>query len=224
MLLQHLSVFVSGWSVDAAGAVCADKNVHASTVLDLLDSLVDQSLVGVEHREDANRYRLLETVRQYAIEKSCQSAEHRELMQRHAAWYLALAERAQGEISGREQTAWLERLTTEHDNLRAALVWARTEAPQTGLRLAANLGSFWEYRGHAVEGRRWLEELIPLVPERTALRAMALRALGELVLRADFTRARSALEESVSISTQLGDSRDRAAAMRLLGSVVWKQG
>ena len=224
MLLLRLSVFVGGWSLEAAEAIGAGGGLATGDILDVLGSLVDQSLVIVERIEDGNRYRLLETVRQYAVEKLRESGEEPSLQERHAAWYLELAERAEQELMGREQAAWLDLLEREHDNLRAALGWARSAAPNTSLRLAASLGSFWELRGYSVDGRRWLEELASLVPERTAARAAALQALGELVLRADLVAARSALEECVAIHAELGDSRDRAAALRLLGTTTWKQG
>ena len=124
-------------------------------VLDLLDSLVNKSLVQAEEADGEVRYGLLETVRQYGQERLAAAGGAERLRDRHLAWYLALAEEAAPHLVGAEQVTWLDRLEAEHDNLRAALRWARERgAAEEGLRLAGALGRFWLTRGYLGRGAR----------------------------------------------------------------------
>jgi predicted ATPase/DNA-binding CsgD family transcriptional regulator len=182
-LLRGLSVFAGGFPLEAVGPVCGGE-VDEYEVIDLLSHLVDKSLVISEERSGEARYRLLETIRQYAWEKLRDSGEMLAMRGRHLEWHLSLAERAQTRILGEEQGMWLDRLETDHDNLRAALEWSIAEAraaeptggadpqaPHAGdsqdlvvsdaaLRLAAALWRFWDIRGYLTEGRRWLQEAL----------------------------------------------------------------
>lgn len=153
--------------MEAAEAVGAGERVGYD-VLDLLELLVDKSLVVAEG-SDPVRYRLLEPVRQYARERLDEIGEEAaETHRRHALWYLELAERAEEELTGPDHQAWLNRLEIEHDNLRATLGWslgaAKMAAPpgeaELGLRLAAALWLFWYTHGHLAEGRDWLEKAL----------------------------------------------------------------
>ena len=154
-LLRRLSVFAGGWTLDAAEAVCSGNRIETVEVLDLLAQLVDRSLVAVDREDAEARYRLLDTVRQYAREKLQDSGEETEVHGRHREWFLDLAERTEPELLGPEQGVWLARLEAEHDNLRAALTWSQQEEEggEAGLRLAGALGRFWWMRGHLTEGR-----------------------------------------------------------------------
>lgn len=161
-LFRRLSVFAAGWPLEAAEAVGPGGGVGAGDVLDLLELLVDKSMVVTETGgEDVRRYRLLEPVRQYARERLEESGEAEETRHRHAAFFLMLAEEAEQELTGPAHQAWLERLETEHDNLRAALSWAIDGGdPELGLRLAAALWLFWYTHGHLAEGRDRLEKAL----------------------------------------------------------------
>ena len=134
------------------------EGIEEARVLDLLSSLVDKSLVMVEEREGEVRYRMLETIGQYGMEKLEGSGEAEMTRERHAMYYLALAGEAEPELLGVHQEAWLGRLEEEHDNLRAVLDWALENGEaDLGLRIAGVLGAFWLVRGRLSEGRRWLE-------------------------------------------------------------------
>jgi predicted ATPase/DNA-binding CsgD family transcriptional regulator len=161
-LLNRLSVFAGGWTLEAAEAVCADGAVDPPAVLDALTSLVDKSLVTVEMPADAARYRLLETVRQYARERLDETGETHAVRRRHRDFYLALAEAAEPNLRGPDEIGWLDRLEAEHDNLRGALQWSAAESGGTekGLRLAGALAQFWDARNFYAEGRAWLRELL----------------------------------------------------------------
>jgi non-specific serine/threonine protein kinase len=159
-LLRRLAVFAGGFTVEAAEALGAGGSIRAFDVLDRLGALVDKSLVVAEDAGAHARYRLLETIRQYAADRLLEADEVGSVRDRHRDWYFALAVRAEPELSGSGMEEWLERLEAEHDNLRAALAWSLESDPKLGLQLAASLGGFWMARGHHVEGRRWLEAFL----------------------------------------------------------------
>jgi predicted ATPase/DNA-binding SARP family transcriptional activator len=184
VLFRRLSSFAGGWTLEGAEAVGASGGIEEEDVLDLLTNLVDKSLVVTEVRAaDVVRYRMLEPVRQYALERLEESGEVMEIQRRHAEYFLALAEEAEPAVEGAQQATWLERLETEHDNLRAALSWSleRVEEAELGLRVGAALGEFWYLRGYFGEGRRWLEEALARSNQAsTAARANALRRVSFL--------------------------------------------
>ena len=151
-LLRRLAVFTGGCSLEAVEAICADDVLTTESVLDLLASLVDKSLVQAEHVDGAARYRLMETVRQYAAEKLVDAGEAAAMRDRHLDWFLDLAEQAAPELFRPGQISWLQCLDEEHNNLRAAQDWARASGRVAErIRFVAALGRFWELRGHALE-------------------------------------------------------------------------
>jgi non-specific serine/threonine protein kinase len=210
LLFGRLAVFAGGWTLEAAEAVCAGEGVETGEVLDVMSRLVDKSLVVVEKAGERVRYRLLETIRQYASEKLVESGERAALSKRHLEYFVQLAERAEPELTGAKQTHWLERVQREHDNLRAALEWCQqwAEGAELGLRLAGALQFFWHLHSYYSEGRRWLENMLelPAVRRFTAARAKALYGAGSLAnLQGDYMVARSRLEESIALGQELGD-------------------
>ena len=212
-------------------------------VLEGLARLVDQSLVVVEAApvagEEVVRYRLLEPVRQYAAAQlareprteGTRQGEGGLVRERHAAYYLALAERAGPELHRADQPAWLERLEQEVDNLRAALLWADEQGGQAGaeagLRFGYALWPFWWLRGYLSEGRGWLEDFLRAegAQARTLLRARALFAAGRMaLLGGDYPAARAWLEESLAITRELGHDAATAGALTQLGHVALQEG
>jgi predicted ATPase/DNA-binding CsgD family transcriptional regulator/Tfp pilus assembly protein PilF len=231
-LLRRLAVFAAGaaggFPLEAAEAVGAGPPVAPGAVLDLLAGLVDKSLVLAEARGAAVRYRLLETLRQYAEERLQEAGEAAAARSRHRDWYLALAEAAAPELVGRHQVAWLDRLEAGHDDLRAALAWSRTDPAGAiaGLRLAAALWRFWLVRGHYTEGRRWLEGAARRCPEAPpALRATALNGAGRLAhTQRDYAAARALHEEALALFRGAGDRPGIARALYSLAFVARHQG
>ncbi len=134
LVFRRLSVFVGGWTLEAAEDICSDGEATRPAILHLIARLVDKSLVVAEERGQVVRYRLLETIRQYSAAKLNAAGGTVSLRRRHADWYLALAEAAEPALTGPDQGIWSERLEIEHDNLRAALRWA-TESGDTSLGL-----------------------------------------------------------------------------------------
>jgi predicted ATPase/class 3 adenylate cyclase len=155
-LFARLSVFAGGCRPDAGQAVCYSDGID---VLDGLSSLADKSLA--RQRDDPDfepRYWMLETIREYAHERLETSTDHEAVRHRHAAYFAELAERAEYELRGPEQLAWLGLLDTEQANVRAALQWSLEHDPELALRLAGSLYQFWEFRGVWNEGIRWAEQ------------------------------------------------------------------
>jgi non-specific serine/threonine protein kinase len=229
-MLRALSVFAGGFTLEAAEAVCAGGS-PGGDVLDLLARLVDKSLVLAEEpggEWGAVRYRLLETVRQYAAQRLTAAGEAQAARARHAAWCLDLAQAGAAHEAGPQQGAWLERLTVEHDNLRAALGWclADAEGAAAGLRLGGLVGWMWEVRGHHAEGRRWLTALLArgegAPPD---VRATALDLAGRLTRdQGDYETAERLHAESNSLWRELGDAAGVAASLDHLGDVAAARG
>jgi predicted ATPase len=153
VVLQRLSVFAGGWTLEAAERICAGDQGEDGQVLDLLSSLIDKSLVTVDESDGRVRYRLLDTVRQYARERLVESASAEAIRQRHRDYFLQLAEAADAKLLGAEQAGWLRRFEEEHDNLRLALEWSHGESSaQEDLRLCRAMHRFWMTRGYIAEG------------------------------------------------------------------------
>jgi len=227
-VLRRLSVFAGGWTLEAAEAVCAGKRVKEHEMLDLLTQLVDKSLVSAETLGGEVRYRILETIRQYAQDRVVASGEAGVVRTRHRTWYLDLAERAEARMYGPEQLMWLNRLEVEHDNLRASLGWSTTEEEdaETRLRLAAALRLFWDYHTHWAEGRKWLETALAGSRDiKSTARVMALYADGLLVGRqGDYGRAMALHGESLALARELGDQKGIAQALLGRGLATMWQG
>jgi predicted ATPase/DNA-binding CsgD family transcriptional regulator len=160
-LLRHLAVFVAGFSLDMVEAICADDALAPPQVLNLLSSLVDKSLVVAETLVGSQaRYRLLETIREYALEKLNEAGETVQLHDRHLDLFVSRAEETAPKLTGPHQQMWFHWLETEHDNIRAALAWALERGRiEAGMRLAAALYQFWAVRNYWQEGLDWFERL-----------------------------------------------------------------
>jgi predicted ATPase len=222
MLFRRLSVFVGGFGLEAAEAV--------GGVLDLLTQLVDKSLVQAEVGTGEERYRLLETVRQYGWERLVEAGEATAARGRHRDWCVALAERAEPELCGTRQLEWLERLDAEYDNLRAAIEWSLEVNPMAALRLTGSLWQFWQLRGDLAEGRRWLEAALAHVSaveqrERQWERARALFGAGMLARdQGDSPAARVFAAESLALFGEAADPRGVVEALRIVGLCLLEAG
>lgn len=206
VLLRRLGVFAGSFGLEAAEDVCAESPLQRSEATALLGRLVDKSLVQVESDLGDRRYRLLETVRQYAVEQLGEAGEQETFESRHRAWYVELAESdptPAGDLPARD---WLRRLDLERDNLRAALTSALATDPQVALRLAVAAWRFWLMRGYLAEGYGWLASSLEAAPEHTKARARALGAACLIALRRGVhDRIHDFGAESVAIFNELGD-------------------
>jgi tetratricopeptide (TPR) repeat protein len=225
-LFRRLSAFANGFTLEAAEEVCSGGGVERGEVLDLLCKLVDKSLVLVGRRGDDARYRMLETVGQYASERLEEAGEEEAIRGRHADFFLRLAERAEPALSGPDQGEWLDRLDAEVGNLRAAMAYfSEAEDTEAELRLASALWGFCHARGHYGMGRSWLEDALSKSRDPTPLRAGALTGAGFLAfLQCDYGRARGHLEQSLALYEDLADRRGMAQVGDVLGGVAREEG
>jgi non-specific serine/threonine protein kinase len=209
-LFRWLAVFSGGCGLEDATAILAAHQHGIGDVTDGCAALMDHSLVVREDDPDGlPRVRVLETIREFALERLDATGEAYVAHRAHAEHYLALAEEAEPRLTRPDQAAWLDRLQLEHDNLRAALSWTRTHGQATmGLRLGAALWRFWAVRGHLREGYERLARLLamPGAEQPTLLRARVLNASATLLHEiSDLAAARPLVEESLAIARGLGD-------------------
>jgi predicted ATPase/tRNA A-37 threonylcarbamoyl transferase component Bud32 len=216
-VLRRLSVFAGGWTLDAATAVV--DRADEFEVLDLLTHLVDKSLVIVEPAPDEARYHLLETVRQFGYERLLEAGEAERTRERHVVHFTALAARFYAERFEREET-WTRRLTTEHDNVRAALSSARDRDPERYLMLVALVAHFWWARSHIAEGRAHLAAALAGAAPDPVRRSYALALRGHAMIRSlagEAAAAREAMVRSLAMWRELGDPAETAVALEALG-------
>ena len=235
-LLRRLAVFAGGWTLDAAEAVCAGEGLEDWEILDTLGSLVDKSLVVSEHEGGQARFRLLETIRQYARERLGEAGEEAQVGACHRTFYVGLVEQLEQvwrfeqawRVGGEENTDWDQGMVVEQENIRAALAWCRrnahgpdgAEAAESGLRLAGALYALWFYWGRFTEGRSRLEEALADGGDRASdgARAKALAGAGLMAcMLNDYPAARVSLEESVTLCRRTGDRFNLSLALTLLG-------
>ncbi len=219
ILFRRLGVFAGTFGLKSAEAVCASDGLQAQDILPLLSRLVEESLVVAEPTSGGARYRLLDTVRQYAQDRLIESNEARPTYRRHAAYFLALAETSAAQLKGPQRPLWLEHLEAEHDNMRTALKWS-AEDPDTRLRLGAALAPFWEAGGYLTEGQQWLSEALDACPDASSSRARALAgAAGLAIRRAEYGAARRHLQASLDLSERLSDRAGVGQALISLGEL-----
>lgn len=220
MLLRRLAVFAGGWTLQAAEAVAAGGDIARSDVLDLLAQLTEKSLVTMH--ADGGRYRLLETVRLYALERLELADEIGVVRTRHLDWFLGLAEAASPHLTGPDQALWLARLDPEQENLLAASAWCdqAVHGPQAGLRLMFALKLYLFNRG-LLQSLRWgTQEALarPGAQQRDGARCRALHTLGQAQYHMGcYDAAIAPLREALAIARELGDSGRAAAVLQALG-------
>ena len=224
-VFARMSVFAGGWTIDAAEAVCAENANH--DVVEALAALVQQSLAVVEASGD--RYRLLETIREYAGERLHECGDTGATRAYHVTWFLALAEEGASQLMvGAEKGTWLRRLELEHDNLRAALqqTMSGEDDVERALRLCGALYPFWAQRGHFREGFSWCSRATALPsPTETPALAKALLGAGGLAFRlGEIDATRRSFERALSVSQRVGDHVVQARLLNNLGLIETDRG
>jgi predicted ATPase/class 3 adenylate cyclase/Tfp pilus assembly protein PilF len=250
-LFRRLAIFSGGFTLEAIEAICGGTTSESShpggeallepdsvlipqldvDMLDAVQSLIDKSLIkGADGSEVSPRFAMLETIREYAQERLDESGESDVIRRQHAYYYLHMAEESEVELRGPDQIRWLERLETEHDNLRAAISWAQEQSDwPLGLRLVAALGRFWFAHGHLTEGRRHLEAALEHGEDgeggEAQHRARALNLAGRLaVMQGDYTTAQSRYQESLTLFRSLDDKQGIAHVLNDFGNLASMQG
>jgi len=209
-LFRRLSVFAGGFDLQAMEAICGDS-------LDIIEHLVDKSLVVVEQLSDERlRYRLLETLRHYAAERVVEAGEEEDARERHFTYYLDVAERTYARRI-EDEAASLALLDADHDDFRAALRWARAR-PRDLLRLASALGWFWHLRSYYREGRAWLEEALNVnANDRSPDMARALWALSMILSWSGDAGARRLADRSLELWQENSEPLELALALESIG-------
>ncbi|MDQ4133037.1 MAG: tetratricopeptide repeat protein, partial [Actinomycetota bacterium] len=219
-LSRRLSVFVGGFTLGAAEAVCSGDEIPAEAVIDLLAQLVSKSLVSADTRRAETRFRLLETIRAYAARRLEDAGEKDDVSARHCRWCIELAECGDVELAVDTDPDWLRKLGAEQDNFRAALRWALlADAADAALRLTGALVLFWWLEGHIREGRQWLERALTTSGDAPArLRARVLWGVAFLTgFAGDVAQAIPLAEESVRAAVECQDASLLLRARLLLG-------
>jgi non-specific serine/threonine protein kinase len=224
-LLQRLSVFVGGWTLEAAARVCGGFGLAQteSEILDLLGALIEKSLVVYEPSDTQPPYRLLETVRQYAWEQLAAAGETERVRGAHLNTMFELVDAADRRFGEAQLDEWLDMLERDHGNLLAALEWALISHThrEAGFRLATSLWGYWEVRGYYAEGREWTEKLAKLAhsfPERQSL--LLLVAANLAMWQGDTGQAMSLAQEAMEISRRCDHKFGVAGSLTCLGGVA----
>ena len=230
VLLRRLSVLVGGFSLEAAEHIGAGHTgpgpgagIGRGDVLDLLIGLVNTSMVVSQTSGPRSRYRFLETIRHFALDRLGESGEEAAVRDAHLAWCVALVAQAEPELSGPDQQAWFEVLDGEIDNLRGALDWAcRQGDADAALALAGGLTLYWHVRGYYPEGRRWAEAALAVEPGAPALlRAKALWGLGFMAFYlGDMAATVPAIEEGLALARSEGATQETGRALSMMGELA----
>ncbi len=234
-LFHLLSVFVDGGPLSAAEALCQEIGQADLDVLNSLSALLDNSLIqSSEEGAEEPRFLMLQTVREFGLERLTASGELERIRVAHARYFLALAEQGEPELHGPDQAMWLARLEHEHDNLREALEWAlekvrdeqAAERGEIGMRLSAALKEFWMILGHYREARTFLERALALSEAtHTALRARVLRAIASVAdCQGDIDRIEVVAKLSLVLSRELQDTCGIAESFGSLAAAAWLRG
>ena len=218
VMLRRLSMMSGSFSLEDVEAVCVGEGIDRTEVVALLRRLVSTSWVLRESVGDRAAYRLLETARQYALDKLVSSSEAQTFRSRHAEWFMDLAETAaEAILGGPDQTRWLDRIGSELDNFRTALAWSLGDGdPVLALRLGAALSRFWEVRGHWSEGLGWLDSALAGAPDaEDGLRGRALVAASFLAFyRGRLESARAMAKEGLAAAVRAHDKATEARGLR----------
>jgi predicted ATPase/class 3 adenylate cyclase len=224
-LFLRLSVFQGSWNLEAAEFVCSGDVLHERCILDLLEQLVDKSLVTLDETSDESRYRMLQTLREFVTDllpEDTSAATRTQLLR----WLTQLVQKAEPLLTGPEQDVWLERLERELDNLRSALDWGLSqtgEVLQSSLTLTVSLSRFFLVRNLFKEGRMWLERAVAASDlSSVELKARLRNSAGILAMRdGDRERAKDLVQEAVDLFDQANDRKGLASALNNLGT-LWR--
>jgi predicted ATPase len=228
ILLARLAVFLGGWDMAAAEAVAADERgsgrLGETDVLDGVLQLVNKSLVIVDQHPGESRYSMLETIRQYALEK-LPPADEREVRRRHARYFLDLCIAGSNGLRGADQAVWLARLATEYDNVRSMLDWTLAHEPAHALQATASLWLFWYMRGYLGEGRlRQAQALAADEGKNESLQAQVLNGAGALAwAQGDYEAAQASYQQCLAIRRRLGERWAMAGTLHNLGILLMDQ-
>lgn len=227
LLLGRLSVFADGWKLEATEEVCAGGSIESYEILDLLTQLIDKSLVIVEEQSQSRetRYRMLETIRQYARENLGEEGSDDAIRQKHLAYFVTLLKRAEPQLYRSDQVVWLNTLDDELDNLRLALEWSLATDAETGLLMLLGPIQLWFLRSTVREVGDWLERLLGQYRKSSLLRARALALQSQCIVEnGNFEEAHLLAEQSLELARAFKNRKVEAFSLLNLGKVINRQG
>jgi non-specific serine/threonine protein kinase len=227
LLLRQLSVFADSWTLRAAEDVCGGGEVQSYEILDLLTQLINKSLILVDDQSQSGktRYRMLETIRQYACEKLLEAGGNDAIRQKHLAYFVKLLKRAEPQLYRSNQVFWLNTLDDELDNLRTALEWSLTTDVEAGLLMLLGPIQFWVLRSTVREVGDWLERLLGRYDKPSLLRARALALQSQCIVEnGNFEEARLTAEQSLELARLRKNRKVEAFSLLNLGRVISMQG
>jgi predicted ATPase/DNA-binding XRE family transcriptional regulator len=230
-LFRRVSVFVNGWTLEAAESVCSDVSIKSEAILDLLTQLINKSLIVAQEEFGRTRYRMLETIRQYANEKLIEAGESAALRDRHLEYFLNLAEITEPHLIRPEQIEWLPLLDADYENLRRAFEWSLSKDPaEPALRFCAALGWFCEIRCYWLEGLDWSTRALAKhaqgkghIEKVARTRALYVCAMLEWHLN-NWEQILEPAEESLALAVEVSDKRDIAIAKYFLAGALLARG
>lgn len=228
ILFRRFSVFMGGWTLEAAESVCGDESTSSvlgsEDVLDLLEQLIHKSLVIKEEKYGESRFHMLETIRQYAREKLVEAGQEGDIRTRHLAYFVKLAGQAEPELHRANQLQWLEKLSAEFDNIRTALEWAVKSDATTGLQLIVDSAWFWLARSDRSEANRWLTQLLERHAEADAMHAYALGLHSHVKVSVrDLTQANLLASQTLELARTLSNKEVEAFGLWSLGVIAGHQ-
>jgi len=227
LLLRRLSVFAGGWTLEAAEEVCSGDNIEIYDVLDLLTQLVNKSLVVVmEHSQGREtRYRMLETIRQYAREKLLEAGSSEIIRDKHLAYFVKLVEQAEPELYRSNQVFWFNKLDDELDNLRMAMEWALVANVESGLQIASIPWRFWNAHGYPGDLGEWFKQLLEryITTDILHARALAVYSIWHFQ-RGNFPETIRLAGQSLQMARRLSDRQTEAFSLNFLGAFNMLQG
>jgi tetratricopeptide (TPR) repeat protein len=230
-VFQRLSVFINGWTLEAAESICSDENIASDNLLDVLTNLTNKSLVIVDEKHVGTRYRMLETIRQYANEKLVKSGERSEICDRHLDYFLRLAETAEPYLMRVEQLEWLAVLDADYENLRLSFEWSlNQDMALPSLKLCIALWWFWKIRGRWLEGLDCTKRVLAGTARAQDRNEKAARARTFAVQAAlewqlgNFNQMLSPAQESLKLASEVAESKDIAIAKFYMGIALARRG
>ena len=225
ILWSRLSVFIDGWTLESAEEICSDDNVNKEEILDLLSLLVEKSIIIFDSEKE--RYRILESIRQYGEEKLREANETNEILSKHLHYFMDLAESTEPKMRENKVQVWLEKLESEHSNLQSAIEWSLTGGDrEKGAHLAGALGWFWNIRGYNAIGRRLLENILSNMQGISkSMIGKALNWVGQLAtIQGDYEQAQRFYQESLTLHRELRDKQCIASDLNNLGVTACNRG
>jgi predicted ATPase/Tfp pilus assembly protein PilF/DNA-binding XRE family transcriptional regulator len=221
IVFQRLSVFVNGWTLEAAEFICSEVIITSEEILDLLAQLTNKSLVVTEEAQVGTRYHLLETIRQYAYQKLLESGGSEAIREKHLAYYVKLVEQAEPNLYRSNQVFWFKKLDDELDNFRLALEWALATNIESGLRITSVPWRFWQRSDYLQELGAWLHQLLERYPTDSSLRAHALTVYSTyMFVRGNVAEARNFAEQGLQLARVLLDRQNEAFSLLFLGRII----